>query len=456
MTVRLVPVSESCLGFGRSRRGASSTIRRTTPIRPSCPRLSPIAWATAFTAALLVAVLAVPTSAVAQKQIDLEAVLNTWDGQPVETELYAFRSVPEAERVVSCIANEVGVRPDSFVVQAANVPSAAAATAPAGCGNITTPCKRLLLYNPAFIHEANELTNNKWGGVAVMAHEIAHHLEAHTIRPGGRKKEDELEADEQAGWMLRKLGATLDEAQSLFRTFDDQGGSTHPPRSARLAAVANGWDRAGAVSPTSCYSDVAPGRETTTQRLPPIDFGDDSGFWPRDGECDDARFEGPGRSIYEGDDYIGRDRSDCHELFISGQIRVIDGQPKRTGSGGLNVLDVEFGDDSGGWPHDGECDDTRFTGPGRSVYSYDDYVRRDASDCRELFISGRITLVEANGEETIDFGDNTAQWAYDGECDDSRFSVLARVLEVHDYVLRDAYDCRRLFAAGEVEYLGEP
>ena len=48
----------------------------------------------------------------------------------------------------------------------------------------------------------------------------------------------------------------------------------------------------------------------------------------------------------------------------------------------------DFGDDSGSYPNDGECDDGRFTGQGMGATSQ---VRRDASDCRTLLNAGRIT-----------------------------------------------------------------
>ena len=365
------------------------------------------------------------------------------------------------------------------------------------------------------------MTGNKWGAISVMAHEIAHHLEAHTIRPGGSNREHELEADEVAGWMLRKLGATLAEAQALFMTFDQQGTATHPPRSARLAAVANGWTRAQAVSPTSCYAEMprtgsarsegggnrsdsrppvevsrvdfgddsgrfrndgecddarftGPGRSvweghefirrdaTDCRRLfsegrislpSGVDFGDDSGRWPHDGECDDVRFVGLGRSVFAGTDYIRRDASDCEGLFHEGGVYLPVGQPKDRVATGRAGTSLDFGDDSGRWPDDGECDDARFAGLGSSSYTGIDSVRGDASDCRQLFNSGRIRL---RSDAPSDFGDDSGRWAYDGECDDSRFTSLFRDLGVHDYVRRDASDCRELLEEGRIAHLGDP
>ncbi|MFN3163880.1 MAG: hypothetical protein ACE37N_10460 [Pseudohongiellaceae bacterium] len=54
--------------------------------------------------------------------------------------------------------------------------------------------------------------------------------------------------------------------------------------------------------------------------------------------------------------------------------------------------DIEFGDDSGEWANDGECDDPRFVGPGMTLMPPFDHERRDASDCRVLFGLGEIRL----------------------------------------------------------------
>ena len=41
-----------------------------------------------------------------------------------------------------------------------------------------------LVYNPNFINEVADATGNSWGPYSVMAHEIGHHLQGHTIQPG--------------------------------------------------------------------------------------------------------------------------------------------------------------------------------------------------------------------------------------------------------------------------------
>ena len=200
-----------------------------------------------------------PVPAETQERIEIEAALHTWDGKDVPRELHAFRSAAEVEQAVACVLNEAGgLRSDNFDLQAADVPNAAAAVWPVGCGSGTQPCDRMLLYNPRFMRDIRDRTGNGWSGIAILAHEIGHHLEAHTISARGSNPTDELEADEFAGWVLRRLGATLDEAQAPFRTSLPAGNSTHPPRDARLTAVAAGWDRSGRTGDTSCYAPPEP------------------------------------------------------------------------------------------------------------------------------------------------------------------------------------------------------
>ena len=109
---------------------------------------------------------------------------------------------------------------------------------------------------------------------------------------------------------------------------------------------------------------------------------------------------------------------------------------------------VQFGNDSSDWAHDGECDDPRFSGQGMAAYLVEDDIMRDASDCRALFQKGMIRLVVNDG---VNFGDDSSEWAYDGECDDPRFigNGMAAVLLDEDRG-RDATDCRTLFRSGNI------
>lgn len=147
----------------------------------------------------------------------------------VPHDLYSFSSSDEAKKLVADIMSTVGLAP-RFTVYSANVPNAAA---------VIKDGKRLILYSESWMQ--NTVANHRWAAVALLGHEIAHHLNGHTLGVGGSRPSTELEADKFAGFAVGKLGGTLQDAQWLFQQMQSAGSETHPPKSARLEAVAVGW-----------------------------------------------------------------------------------------------------------------------------------------------------------------------------------------------------------------------
>ena len=108
--------------------------------------------------------------------------------------------------------------------------------------------KRYILYNLAFITTINDLTKNKWAVMALLAHEVGHHLNGHTIRKGGSIPELELQADEFAGFILHKLGATLQQSQNvMYYIAKEKNSRTHPAKASRLLAIEKGWNNASVL-----------------------------------------------------------------------------------------------------------------------------------------------------------------------------------------------------------------
>ncbi|MDF7811951.1 membrane-binding protein [Hymenobacter sp. YC55] len=134
------------------------------------------------------------------------------------------------------ITDVVGLKP-RFELQATSAVQNAAAVVYNG--------KRFLLYNPDFVAAVNRAGRSDWAGISILAHEMGHHLNGHTLKPGGSNPTDELEADEFSGFVLRKMGASLAEAQAGMAVVSDEEASpTHPGRSTRLKAINDGWQRA--------------------------------------------------------------------------------------------------------------------------------------------------------------------------------------------------------------------
>lgn len=119
---------------------------------------------------------------------------------------------------------------------------------------------------------------------------------------------------------------------------------------------------------------------------------------------------------------------------------------------------INFGNDSSEWANDGECDDGRFTGPGlTSTPLLQDDVLADASDCKAAFQAGQLTLAGVSADGTIDFGNDAGDWSNDGECDDMRFAGpgMTTTPLLQDDIMRDASDCRDAFAAGRLKLAGQ-
>lgn len=147
-------------------------------------------------------------------------------------DLYGFASDTEADDAMRRIMRYTGL-PANFTIKAANVPNAAA---------VLYQEKRFILYNQYFMLRIKDETKTDWAAFSILAHEIGHHLSGHTLDNQGSRPDKELEADRFSGFILYKMGATLEEARIAMEALAVETGTpTHPPKSARLAAVTNGW-----------------------------------------------------------------------------------------------------------------------------------------------------------------------------------------------------------------------
>ncbi len=123
-----------------------------------------------------------------------------------------------------------------------------------------------------------------------------------------------------------------------------------------------------------------------------------------------------------------------------------------------NAQSINFGDDSSEWANDGECDDGRFTGPGlTSTPLLEEDVLADATDCRTAFQAGQLRLAGVSDDGTIDFGNDSGEWSNDGECDDMRFAGpgMTTTPLLQSDIMRDASDCRDAFSAGRLTLAGQ-
>lgn len=177
-----------------------------------------------------------------------------WGGEDI-VNTKSFRSNAEAEAVMNDILSVIGLRPN-YSIQAAKVPNAAA---------VVYGDQRYIYYNPRFMTNVTASTNTNWGSISIVAHEIGHHLNGHTLKAGGSQRHMEIEADEFSGFVLRKMGATLAESQAAMRKLaGDRGTSTHPGKTERLMAIQKGWQSADQQITGYSRQMKVPSNTTTT------------------------------------------------------------------------------------------------------------------------------------------------------------------------------------------------
>ena len=117
---------------------------------------------------------------------------------------------------------------------------------------------RYILYDKDFM-DAIATNTNAWSSMSILAHEIGHHVNGHSLdlivyaseaaeAPTlAESRQMELEADEYSGFVMFKLGADLSQAQEavcLISTNGDDSYSTHPTKDKRLRAIEKGYNNA--------------------------------------------------------------------------------------------------------------------------------------------------------------------------------------------------------------------
>jgi hypothetical protein len=97
--------------------------------------------------------------------------------------------------------------------------------------------------------------DNKWGLIAILAHEIGHQVNNDALSKNSHRPIDELMADEFAGKVICRLHGSIKDAKLLLsQNCATQETDLYPSRDARLEALSNGYENAGCRS-----SDIGEG-----------------------------------------------------------------------------------------------------------------------------------------------------------------------------------------------------
>lgn len=154
-----------------------------------------------------------------------------------------FRSLGAAEAAAERIMEASGLRADFTIVVDPGSNNASAGIR--RCRTAGGAC-RVIDYDPELLLRIERQTD-EWGPISIMAHEVAHHLQGHTVFGAGSIPPNEIDADFFSGFILQRLGASLESAQAAMRLIGSpRGSSSHPPRRARLLAIERGWREAAA------------------------------------------------------------------------------------------------------------------------------------------------------------------------------------------------------------------
>jgi hypothetical protein len=146
-----------------------------------------------------------------------------------------FLNVYEARQVILTILDSINVKAN-FVIQEQNGINNAYATMING--------RRYIIYDNNFLNSLDQYTGTKWASVSVLAHEMGHHIYNHLLTgTGGSTPDKELQADYFSGYVMAKLGASLNDATIAMRKISPVNASaTHPGQAARVAAIQSGWN----------------------------------------------------------------------------------------------------------------------------------------------------------------------------------------------------------------------
>lgn len=145
---------------------------------------------------------------------------------------FVVDSKVEARNAVENIVKYTGLTQNFQIVENTAIPTAIA---------YNKKKQRYIAYNPKFMLRVKDRTKSDWGAISVLAHEIGHHLSGHTLITRRRDPKEELEADRFSGFILYKMGATLEEAKSCATLVELNNTETHPPKTERLIAITLGW-----------------------------------------------------------------------------------------------------------------------------------------------------------------------------------------------------------------------
>ncbi|OIN56434.1 MORN repeat-containing protein [Arsenicibacter rosenii] len=234
-----------------------------------------------------------------------------------------------AEKVVDRILKPIGLVRNFKIIECPNTRN---------CFATVVSGQRFIIYDGAFMQRIEDMTETDWSAISIMAHEIGHHLQGHTIDGKGGQPMKEIEADRFSGFVLHQLGASLDEALIAIKTLGaEEATTTHPAKQARIDAIRKGWTEAEEIypqqdsnriarntaqrpaNPLAMTNPDAPAKETTT----PAKAVGKTKIGCLSGDCQDGYgiFVNPTLEKYQGDFANGSKHGEGVQFYPDGKMK---------------------------------------------------------------------------------------------------------------------------------------
>jgi len=147
-----------------------------------------------------------------------------------------FQSVYEAAGIVSSMLDSIDWQ-ENFRLREQNGINNAYAT--------IIQNMRYIVYDNDFLENLDAYAATKWASISVLAHEMGHHYYNHMVTGRGSTVPVEIEADGFSGYVMNKIGATLEQSIAAMQAIaSERASATHPAKKDRLAAITRGWNAA--------------------------------------------------------------------------------------------------------------------------------------------------------------------------------------------------------------------
>jgi hypothetical protein len=182
-----------------------------------------------------------------------------------------FKSVYEAADIVKNMLDSIKWR-ENFTLREQNGINNAYAT--------IINNKRWIVYDNHFLENLDAYAATKWASISVLAHEMGHHYYNHVVSGRGSTIPTEIEADAFSGYLMRKMGATLQQSVAAMQTIaTDRASATHPAKKDRVASITKGWNMANSESAAPQTTGTGPntGGSTTGTGTNPNTGGNTTG-----------------------------------------------------------------------------------------------------------------------------------------------------------------------------------